>query len=149
MNPCDFWAMDTFSASHFRDDESARKFLERVLWPDGPECPHCGVVNHAYRTKRPGVYRCAEKARRKDFTVTMNTVMQRSHIALHKWLRAFYLMTRSKKSVSANQLCRRLDMAYESAWFMCQRILEAMREGGLTPYRRQRQDRKHRTKRKP
>ncbi len=125
--------MDTFSASHFRDDEAARKFLEGVLWPDGPVCPFCGVVGHAYETKRPGVYRCAEKECRKDFTVTMKTVMERSHIALHKWLQAFHLMTSSKKGVSAHQLHRTLDITYRSAWFMAHRIREAMRAGGLKP----------------
>lgn len=90
--------MDIFSAPHFRDDEAARKYLERTLWPEGPVCPHCGVVNHAYATKRGGVYRCAEAGCRKDFSVTMKTVMERSHIALHKWLMAFHLMTSSKKA---------------------------------------------------
>ena len=88
---------DIFSAPHFRDDEAARKFLEGILWPDGPVCPHCGVIGHAYETKRDGVYRCGEKACRKDFTVTMKTVMERSHIALHKWLQGFHLMASSKK----------------------------------------------------
>jgi transposase-like protein len=125
--------MDIFSASHFRDDEAARKFLETMLWPEGPTCPHCGTVNHAYATKRAGVYRCAERGCRKDFTVTTRTVMERSHIALHKWLQAFHLMTSSKKGISAHQLHRTLDIAYQSAWFMSHRIRECMRAGGLAP----------------
>jgi transposase-like protein len=125
--------MDIFSSPHFRDDEAARKFLEGLLWPGGPVCPHCGVVGHAYETKRVGVYRCAEKECRKDFTVTMKTVMERSHIALHKWLHGFHLMAASKKGVSAHQLHRSLDIAYRSAWFMAHRIREAMRAGGLAP----------------
>jgi transposase-like protein len=125
--------MDVFTASHFRDDTEARKALEAILWPDGPTCPHCGVINHAYATKRPGVYRCAEKECRKDFTVTMGTVMERSKIALHKWLQAFHLMCSSKKGVSAHQLHRTLDITYEAAWFMAHRIREAMRAGGLAP----------------
>lgn len=125
--------MDTFSAPHFRDDDAARAFLEGVLWPEGSVCPHCGVVNHAYATKRPGVYRCAEKDCRKDFTVTMKTVMERSHIKLHKWLQAFHLMCSSKKGVSAHQLHRTLDISYEAAWFMAHRIRECMRQGGLAP----------------
>lgn len=125
--------MDVFSAPHFRDDTEARKVLEATLWPDGPTCPHCGVVNHAYATKRSGVYRCAEKECRKDFTVTMNTVMERSKIALHKWLQAFHLMCSSKKGVSAHQLHRTLSIGYEAAWFMAHRIREAMRDGGLAP----------------
>jgi transposase-like protein len=124
---------DIFSAPHFRDDNAARQYLEAMLWPDGPVCPHCGVVNHAYATKRPGVYRCAEKVCRKDFTVTMKTVMERSKIALHKWLQAFHLMCSSKKGVSAHQLHRTLGVTYEAAWFMAHRIREAMRAGGLAP----------------
>jgi transposase-like protein len=126
--------MDIFSAPHFRDDEAARKFLEGLLWPEGkPVCCHCGVIGHAYATKRAGVYRCAEKACRKDFSVTMKTVMERSHIALHKWLQGFHLMSASKKGVSAHQLHRSLDITYRSAWFMAHRIREAMRAGGLAP----------------
>ncbi len=125
--------MDVFAAAHFRDDRVARKVLEAILWPAGPVCPNCGVINHAYATKKPGVYRCAEKECRKDFTVTTNTVMERSHIALHKWLQAFHLMTSSKKGISAHQLHRTLDITYEAAWFMAHRIRECMREGGLAP----------------
>lgn len=125
--------MDTFSSPHFRDDTAAREYLEKLLWPEGPICPHCGTINHAYATKRHGVYRCAEKECRKDFTVTMRTVMERSKIALHKWLQAFHLMCASKKRISAHQLHRTLDIGYEAAWFMCHRIREAMRDGGLDP----------------
>jgi transposase-like protein len=125
--------MDVFSAPHFQNDTAARAELERILWPEGPVCPHCGVINHAYATKRAGVFRCAEKECRKDFTVTMRTVMERSKIALHKWLQAFALMTSSKKGISAHQLHRMLDIGYEAAWFMAHRIREAMRDGGLAP----------------
>jgi len=125
--------MDVFSAPQFRDDDAARQFLEGILWPDGPVCPHCGVINHAYATKRAGVFRCAEKECRKDFTVTQKTVMERSHIALHKWVQAFVLMTASKKGFSAAQLSRMLDIHYQSAWFMAHRIRECMRSGGLAP----------------
>jgi transposase-like protein len=122
-----------FAEPHFQNDEAARAMLESILWPDGPVCAHCGVVNHSYKTKRPGVFRCAERACRKDFSVTMKTVMERSHIALHKWLQAFHLMTSSKKGVSAHQLHRTLNIGYEAAWFMAHRIREAMRLGGLSP----------------
>jgi transposase-like protein len=122
-----------FAESHFQNDEAARAMLESILWPEGPVCPHCGVVNHSYKTKRPGVFRCAEKLCRKDFSVTMKTVMERSHIALHKWLQAFHLMTSSKKGVSAHQLHRTLNIGYEAAWFMAHRIRESMRAGGLSP----------------
>src|SRR5262245_40091268 len=125
--------MDTLSAPHFQDDTAAREYLEKLLWPEGPVCPHCGTVKHAYATKPLGVFRCAEKTCRKAFTVTMRTVMERSKIALHKWLQAFHLMCSSKKGVSAHQIHRTLDIGYEAAWFMCHRIREAMRDGGLSP----------------
>jgi transposase-like protein len=124
---------DIFSSPCFHNDTEARKTLEGLLWPNGPVCPHCGVIGKAYATKREGVYRCAEKECRKDFTVTMRTVMERSHIALHKWLQAFHLMTSSKKGVSTHQLHRTLGITYRSAWFMSHRIREAMRAGGLAP----------------
>ena len=125
--------MDIFTAPQFRDDNEARKALEGILWPEGPICAHCGTFNHAYATKKAGVYRCAEKECRRDFSVTTKTVMERSHIALHKWLQAFHLMCSSKKGISAHQLHRTLDIHYEFAWFMCHRIRECMRQGGLGP----------------
>jgi len=122
---------DTFAAAHFRDDTAARKLIEGIRWPDGPVCHYCGTINHAYPIKKAGWYRCAEKECRKNFTVTMGTVMERSHIPLHKWLIGFYLMNSSKKGISAHQLHRTLGLRYQSAWFMCHRIREAMRAGGL------------------
>jgi transposase-like protein len=126
-------AMDTFSAPHFRNDEAARAYLEALRWPSGPICPHCGTVGHAYPIKPAGTYRCAEKECRGNFTVTMNSPMERSHIALHKWVQAFHLMCSSKKGVSAHQLHRTLEITYRSAWFMAHRIRECMRSGGLAP----------------
>jgi transposase-like protein len=96
-------------------------------------CPHCGVINHAYPIKPAGTFRCAEPPCRKNFTVTMNSPMERSHIALHKWVQAFHLMCSSKKGVSAHQLHRTLGITYRSAWFMAHRIRECMRDGGLGP----------------
>lgn len=125
--------MTAYTEPQFNSEEAARKTLEKVLWPSGPVCAHCGVIDHAYPTKRPGVFRCAEAACRKDFSVTMKTVMERSHIPLHKWLLAFHLFTASKKGFSAHQLHRTLGITYRSAWFMAHRVREAMRAGGLEP----------------
>jgi transposase-like protein len=122
---------NAFVAPHFQSPENAREWLENLRWPEGPICSHCGTINHAYKTKKPGWYRCAEKECRKDFTVTTGTVMERSHIPLNKWLMAFYMMNASKKGVSAHQLHRALGLDYKSAWFMCHRIREAMRAGSL------------------
>jgi transposase-like protein len=119
----------------YQDAEKAREWLEAVLWTDGPVCPHCGLVNCALqfhgKAHRPGVYKC--KGCEQQFTVTVGTLFERSHIPLNKWLIAIHLMTASKKGVSAHQLHRMLSMTYKSAWFMCHRIREAMRENALGP----------------
>jgi transposase-like protein len=125
--------MSALAAPHFQKEEAARKFIEKVRWPNGPVCSHCGSVDRAYAvTGRAGLYRCAEPECRKDFTVTTGTVMERSKVPLHKWLTAFYLMNASKKGISAHQLHRTLGVTYQTAWFMCHRIREAMRDGGLS-----------------
>lgn len=125
---------NAFAAPHFSNDVAARELIEGIRWPNGPVCSHCGTVNHAYPVKgRPGRYRCAEAECRMDFTCTTGTVMERSKIPLHKWMMGFYLMNASKKGVSAHQLHRALGITYQSAWFMCHRIREAMRDGGFGP----------------
>lgn len=123
--------MDAFSAPYFASEAEARLFLEGIRWPNGPVCPHCQEAKRRYGTDRPGRYRCGNPKCRKDYTVTTGTVMERSHIALHKWLQGFYLMASSKKGVSAHQLHRTLSITYKAAWFMAHRIREAMRAGGL------------------
>jgi transposase-like protein len=124
---------NAFAAPHFSDDAAARALIEGIRWPDGPICNHCGTINHAYPVKgRAGLYRCAEAECRKDFTCTTGTVMERSKIALHKWMMGFYLMNASKKGVSAHQLHRALGVTYQSAWFMAHRIREAMKDGGFS-----------------
>jgi transposase-like protein len=125
--------MDAFTEDRFNNDDAARAYLEGLRWPSGPVCPHCGVIDHSYAIKPKGTYRCAEAVCRKNFTVTMNSPMERSHIALHKWVLAFHLMCSSKKGVSSHQLHRTLGITYRSAWFMAHRIRECMRNGGLTP----------------
>jgi transposase-like protein len=125
--------MSSFTEPRFNNDDAARAYLETLRWPDGPICPHCGTINRAYAIKPAGTYRCAEPACRGNFTVTMNSPMERSHIALHKWVLAFHLMCSSKKGISAHQLHRTLGITYRSAWFMAHRIRECMRSGGLLP----------------
>jgi transposase-like protein len=102
-----------------------------LLRPVTLVCPHCGVVNESFATKKPGVYRCRVKACRKDFSVTTKSVMESSHIKLNVWLQAFFLMASSKKGISSHQLHRALGITYKSAWFLTHRIREAMRAGGL------------------
>lgn len=115
-------------ARHFHDEDAAREFLEEVRWPDGPICPHCGTVGDAYKTKKVGVYRCGSRECRKDFTVRVGTLFERSHIPLHTWLFATHLLTSSKKGMSSHQMHRMLGVTYKTAWFMTHRIREAMRD---------------------
>jgi transposase-like protein len=125
--------MDIFSEDRFTNEDAARAYLEASLWPEGPTCPHCGSAKAPYaNAAKRGVYRCSEKECRKDFTVTTGTVMERSHIALHKWVQAFHLMCSSKKGISAHQLHRTLKITYKAAWFMAHRIRESMRDGGVS-----------------
>ncbi len=124
---------NAFDAPHFTSHNAARTMIEGIRWPEGPVCSHCGSINHAYETKRPGLFRCAEPECRMDFSVTTGTVMERSKIPLNKWMMGFYLMCASKKGISAHQLHRSLGVTYQSAWFLCHRIREAMKDGGLSP----------------
>lgn len=119
----------------FHDEAAARAHLEAQRWPNGPVCPHCGVVGEATRmageAHRPGLLEC--RACRKQFSVTIGTVFERSHVPLHKWVLAVHLMTASKKGMSAHQLHRMLKVTYKTAWFMAHRIREAMTETNPSP----------------
>lgn len=119
----------------FHDEEAARAHFEALRWPNGPVCPHCGVVDEAIELKgkahRKGLYKC--RACADQFTATIGTVYERSHIPLHKWLLATHLMCASKKGISAAQLHREMGFgSYRTAWFMAHRIREGMRvvDGG-------------------
>jgi len=123
--------MAMFQEAYFQDPEAAREQLEGTLWPDGPVCPHCGCTGNTTRLQgakhRPGVHKCNDCKR--QFTVTVGTVFERSHIKLHIWFQAVYLLCSSKKGMSAHQMHRMLGVSYETAWFMAHRIREAMDEG--------------------
>lgn len=116
-------------APQFQDADKAREHLEALRWPNGPVCPHCGVEGDHYALKgashRPGLMKC--KDCRKQFSVTVGTVFEKSKIPLNKWLMAVHLMCASKKAISSHQLHRMLGVTYKSAWFMTHRIREAMR----------------------
>jgi transposase-like protein len=127
-------------AQHFSDEDKAREFLEKLRWPDGPVCTHCGVLNNAYRLEpkpskknkhvRKGVWKCG--GCREQFTVTVGTIFEDSHIPLSKWLLAYHLLCASKKGMSAHQLHRMLKITYRSAWFMAHRIRYAMSQEPLS-----------------
>lgn len=117
------------------NEDQARETLERIRWPNGPVCPHCGSTEGHTKfngTKhRPGVYKCNEGCG-EQFTVTVGSVMEASHLPIRIWLMAFSILCSSKKGVSALQLQRQLGLgSYRSAWHLCHRIRHAMSQDPL------------------
>jgi transposase-like protein len=115
--------MFDLSGPEFRDEDTARKYLEKLRWPTGPVCPHCGN-SHGWPIKggRPGLYRCTAYECREQFTVTVGTVFESSKVPLNKWLTAVYLMCASEEGVSAHQLHFILGVTYKTAWLMTHRV---------------------------
>ena len=139
--------MSVLSKPYFHDEEAAFAFVEGIIWNGEPSCPHCGVVGRAYALKnvrskpskkhpegvvRHGLKKCG--ACRGQFTVRKGTIFEESHLEMHKWLQAIYLMCSSKKGISAKQLERTLEVTYKTAWFLAHRIREAMRSGELASF---------------
>lgn len=125
--------MSVLSQPHFHDEGAAYEFVESHLWPEGPICPHCGECEHIGKLKgestRIGLYKCYSC--RKPFTVKVGTIFESSHIKMHLWLQAIFLISSSKKGVSANQLHRVLGITLKSAWFLSHRIREAMKDEAI------------------
>ena len=120
----------------FQDEDAAYAKLEGFIWPNGAVCPHCGCTDRMRKMNgaatRPGLYKCY--ACRKQSRVTVGTVFESSHVKLHVWLQAVYLMCSSKKGISSNQLARTLGVTVKTGWFMSHRIRAAMASGaGLPP----------------
>ena len=131
--------MSVLSNPYFHDEEAAFRFVEGIIWSQGPVCPKCGGVVRISAIKanpekrvRHGLKKCGQcKA---QFTVRMGSIFEESKLPLHKWLQAIYLMCSSKKGISAKQLERTLEVTYKTAWFLAHRIREAMRSGELAPF---------------
>jgi transposase-like protein len=130
-------------AKLFSDEDEAYKLVEAIRWPDGPVCPHCGVIGGHYflaaqnghRTTRTGkvtyrrVWKC--HACRKQFSVLVGTVFEGSHIPLSKWLRAVHMLSAGKNGVASLELHRTLGVSKEAAWFMAHRIRYAVQQEPL------------------
>lgn len=124
-------------SSLFVDEEKAREFFEAKRWPNGPVCPHCESTAVTKLTARPGskkpvragVYNC--NVCREQFTVRVGSIMEDSKLPIAKWLMAMHLMTSSKKGVSSHQIARELGCTQKTAWFLCHRIREAMKDGPM------------------
>ena len=128
-------AKSVFDAPQFKSEEGAFTYVEHRLWPTGPVCPHCGNCDEKRirlmqgKTTRLGLRKCNEC--RKPFTVRMGTIFESSHLPLHLWLQVIHLMCASKKGISSRQVQRMLQCSMKTAWFLTQRIREAMRDNGL------------------
>jgi transposase-like protein len=106
----------------FPDQETARTYLEGRLWPNGPRCPVCGL-GERITARKEGFYRC--NACKEDFTVRTGTIFERSHIPLHKWIYAMYLLVTARKGISSMQLAKEIGITQKSAWFVLHRLREA------------------------
>jgi transposase-like protein len=126
--------------AYFQDEGAAFDRLEAIVWPNGPVCPKCGCMDrirplNGVKDKkgriRLGLKKCYDC--RQQFTVRVGTVFERSHVPLHVWFQAAYLLCSSKKGVSSNQLSRTLGVTLQTAWFMSHRLREAMRVLKMEP----------------
>jgi len=121
-------------ATYFSDEAAAYRLVEAIRWPNGPVCPHCGTTNRAYHLKnqktRSGkvsqrsLWKC--KDCRHQFTVTIGTIFEDSHIPLSKWLLGVFLINTGKNGVSSHELSRSLNITIKAAWFMGHRLRHAM-----------------------
>jgi transposase-like protein len=131
--------MSALSRPEFHSEEAAFAHLEKIVWAGEAVCPHCGGMDRITKVKanpakriREGLWRCGDCKR--QFTVKIGTVFEHMRLPLHKAMQAVYLMTSSKKGISAHQLHRILQITYKSAWFLSHRIREAMASGDLTAF---------------
>lgn len=104
------------------DPETARLYLETRLWPVGPVCPSC-ITSQRITTRKGGFYRCNQC--KLDFTVRTGTIFERSHVPLHKWVYAMYLVVTARKGISSMQVAKEIGVTQKTAWFMLQRLREA------------------------
>jgi transposase-like protein len=106
------------------NQETARKVLEARLWPNGPVCPVCGLGEHVSTRKgKTGFYHCNQC--KEDFTVRTGTIFERSHVPLHKWIYAMYLVVTARKGISSMQLAKEIGVTQKTAWFVLGRLREA------------------------
>jgi transposase-like protein len=108
----------------FPDQEAARVYIEARLWPNGPKCPVCGLGDRITARKgKSGFYQCVQC--KEDFTVRTGTIFERSHVPLHKWVYAMYLLVTARKGISSMQLAKEIGITQKSAWFVLHRLREA------------------------
>jgi transposase-like protein len=131
--------LGAIDAKHFHDEEAAFAYLEARLWPNGPVCTRCGRIDRIRKLRgkstRVGVYKCYQCDN--QFRVTVGTAFESSHVPLRLWLQAAHLLASSKKVISSYRLHQTLGVRLRTAWFMSDRIREAMHVLDLPADRRQ------------
>lgn len=121
----------------FQTDDQCLDYIEKMRWPHGVGCVHCGsmsvsaITRTAGKNKRTRIYQCLEKECGKQFSATSGTIFNDTHLPLTKWFMAIAMICEAKKGMSAKQLERHLGVNYRTAWHLCHRIREAMQDGGL------------------
>lgn len=111
---------------HFSTDDRCRELLERLRWPNGPECPRCRTQKVVRLSTNVKLLWCPECEY--QFSVTAGTIFNDSHLPLQKWFLVTLLLCEAKKGMSANQIKRTVGMSYKTAWYLCHRIRAAMKE---------------------
>ena len=134
-------------ASEFATEEQCLGYLEKMRWPEGVQCLACESKRISkFQTKESTrkrfskklgkhvevrvpsrhLYQCLECGR--QFSATLGTLFHDSHLPLRKWFLAIALLCNAKKSISALQLQRDLEVSYRTAWYLAHRIRKAMEE---------------------
>ena len=124
------------SAKVMHSEAAAIAWVEARVWPKGPVCPHCGGVDRIAKmggkATRIGPYKCYQC--RKQFTVKVGTVFEDSHVPMHLWLQAMYLLARQRRASAPISFHRTLGVTLKTAWFMSHRLREAMRVSASRPW---------------
>ncbi|HEY1541574.1 MAG TPA: IS1595 family transposase [Xanthobacteraceae bacterium] len=128
--------MQLLSDARFQSEDGAYRYVESHIWPEGPICPHCGRRDRIGRLKgmstRIGTYKCYRC--RKPFTVKINTMLEGSHVLMHVWLKAIFLIGLSRRAVSAKDLVKALEVSPRTAEFIIARVQWAMMRRDLPPH---------------
>lgn len=121
--------MSLLMQPYFWDEAAAHAKLERLVWPEGPVCPHCGGRERIGRVTGKGARAalrfCSDC--RKQFRATIGTIFEGSHVPLHKWFQAFFLLTATREGISPHQLHLRIGVTVKTALAITHRFEEAVR----------------------
>jgi transposase-like protein len=122
--------------TRFSTEEACKTFLRDMRWPDGVRCPRCKSEKVYALKARPFHWICKGKTcggrNGYRFSVITKTIFENTNYPLRTWFQVIYLMTQSKKGMSALQIHRQIGSGdYRTAWYLCHRIRAAMKDGGF------------------